>query len=697
MRVIYKPTGQLGDIPDDKFDPVLFSVPQTTPTPEAPPVVSQPVRPTIQPSLSEKVGQGVIGLGKNLAKPFVETGKNIGTAAIITPQALLTTLASRINPELGAKIASKDILGTQERARKISENPEEAIRKQLGESLKVASYAVPFGRGANFLTKATLPGAVVGGLQEAGDVVQGKAAPSAIAGGAILGGAGATVLHGLTKLPKIFTKIGKEEQKFGSATREGVRRIKQPASVFGAGQEKEINDTLNKLRIKGTPAQQYAQLEPKLNELETKIQQIIKDNPTIVIGKEEIKKAFMDNLKSSLRSKDLTNKQAVSEVDGYLSDLIKASGGKGKFTNIDLGRLRDLKKLVNEDYSQVYKIKNTGGTLTPRQKVVDAAWDSLDEAVRNASPKMKALLKDESNLYKSAQSLSSARFNPPTLRAFGTSVPGGITQGVQDVAGRVITKTGELTSKVGGVLPQIPETSLVGQIGGQASSRLPLISIPKQTQEENYQPQDYGGEDDTTSDLPHISSIPETGKESITGHSVNDLGQAYIKAITNNDEINAPILKKMYDMEVSYQKTQGKDTKSLSSTQINQVNLAKSGLRGLNKAEQLLGLRDETGVEIPNANINMSILTKQLVPGKLLTRDYEAAAFSATEALLRARSGAAVPETEVKRYTQKLFPVFGDSEATVKQKLAELRNIFGDLTNQQGAADQDILQNLITP
>ena len=153
----------------------------------------------------------------------------------------------------------------------------------------------------------------------------------------------------------------------------------------------------------------------------------------------------------------------------------------------------------------------------------------------------------------------------------------------------------------------------------------------------------------------------------------------------------------MYSDEIAYQKTQGKDTKSLSSTQINQVNLAKSGLRGLNKAEQLLGLRDETGTEIPNAKINMSILTKQLVPGKLLTRDYEAAAFSATEALLRARSGAAVPETEVKRYTQKLFPVFGDSEATVLQKLTELRNIFSDLSNQQGAADQDVIQNLITP
>ena len=505
---------------------------------------------------------------------------------------------------------------------------------------------------------------------------------------------GAVVAGGLQAGGELLNKIkpaGAKLEETGSNVRQGVRQIKQPASVYGAGKEADINQTLNDLGIKGTPGQQYAQLEPKMAEVENKIQTVIQKNPGITITKAEIKQSFLDNLKSALRSKDLTNAQAATEIDGYLNDLNKASGGTGKWTEIDLGKLRELKKLVNADYGPVYKIADSGGALSPRQKVIQAAWDSLDNAVKNASPEMKTLLSQESNLYKAAPSLSSARFNPPTLRAFGTSIPGAVTQTGQDVAGRVMGSTGKILQK----LPDIT---------GVASTIAPIIPaatnlIPEQTQEQNYNTQNNGSQNNTSGDLPHITtSIPQTsGQSTLTGYTPEQLYTAYMKATSDGNTKAASQLKGMYSDEIAYQKTQGKDTKSLSSTQINQVNLAKSGLRGLNKAEQLLGLRDETGTEIPNAKINMSILTKQLVPGKLLTRDYEAAAFSATEALLRARSGAAVPETEVKRYTQKLFPVFGDSEATVLQKLTELRNIFSDLSNQQGAADQDVIQNLITP
>ncbi len=618
----------------DSYSPGLYaqykSLSQPAPVTQTP--VVNPEEVVRKQPLTERIGTGVINLGKSLISPFVNTGKSIGGAAVETGRAVKTSqntkevdrlisasrdisaqLKTETNPirkqallERSREISAQ-LEGAGQKATKTSEatnifltpeelaaankgisDPESLIRKQLGESLKVASWAVPFGKGANFLTKATLPGAIVGGMYQGGEVVQGKAAPSSIIGGAALGAGGATLLHGLTKLPGIFKKAGTAEQRGGQKIREGVRGIKEPASVSGARQETEINATLTRRGFKGTPSQQYAQIEPKMNELENEIQQVIKNNPTVTIGKEAIKKSFMDNLKGALRSKDLTNKQAIEEVNGYLNDLVKASGGKGKFTNIDLATLRIMKKIVNEDYGKVADLINTGGVLNPRQKVMEAAWNSLDDAVKNASPEIKFLLKEESNLYKATHSLSSSRFNPPTLRGFGGfSLPASLTKGGQDVTGRIVSSAGRTTEKIGNILPEIT-TPTASYIAGQAASRLPLISIPEKAgQEETYQPQNEGGEYDTTGNLPHNTIIPETAQENITGHSVDELGRAYTMALMNGDKTNAATIKSMYDMEVSYQKTQVANKETQTRQQIQNTVEEMKRLYGLGTAESL--------------------------------------------------------------------------------------------------------------
>jgi hypothetical protein len=267
---------------------------------------------------------------------------------------------------------------------------------------------------------------------------------------------------------------------------------------------------------------------------------------------------------------------------------------------------------------------------------------------------------------------------------------------MESTPGRILAAKGlNVAGKVVEAVPKIPGAT---QFGGQAAARVGA-AIPNAVGSVFEQAtQGAQQNEQTQTDVVHESSVAPQPQQEILSpggqwkwdSQSNDwvpnqqtqnsgISKEKLMAAIQKDPKNATKYMEMYKLLAP-----GAD-KPLSSAQTNQVNLAKSGIRGLTKAEQILGLRDAKGNEIAGGKVDMGVLMKQLVPGQYLSRDYEAAAFAATEALLRARSGAAVPETEVKRYQTKLFPAFGDSEKVVKQKLVELRSIFGDILNQKGA------------
>lgn len=122
--------------------------------------------PTSTTSSNQEQGpSGLPGILMSLFGPEARSVQNIGTAATTIPQAFLSSAVSRFNPQMGAQIASKDILGTQSRAQEISANPQEAVKRQLIDSGtilaeagagKLAGKAVDFvapGRVANKLTQ----------------------------------------------------------------------------------------------------------------------------------------------------------------------------------------------------------------------------------------------------------------------------------------------------------------------------------------------------------------------------------------------------------------------------------------------------------------------------------------------------------------------------------------------------------------
>ena len=692
MIVRHKQSGKLGKIPDDKFDPALFEKVQDTTTQITGgqmDIANPEFQQVEQPKKKKSIFQSIVD-------PFVRTISNIGTAAITVPQIAVASLVSKKKPELGAKIASQDILGTQKKAKEISDDPKKALKRQLKDSVNVASYTIPFGKGSSVATRALIPGATVGAVQEA--TTNEEADIESISKSAIFGAATAGVLDSagrlLNKAKGTLSKTSAGTEKIATNLKEGTRKIKVKPSVSGAQQEKAINKTLDRLGFKGSAQKQYENLQPAMNKLEKEINTIIKKNPDVSVAKEDIKKAFAEKLKSSIRTKEMTSKQATVEVEGYLKDLLKASGGKGKFTNIDLGKLRELKRLINQDYGSIAAKKIRGTPLTAREKVIDVAWSSIDDAVKNASPEVKSILKDESNLYKAASSLSNARFNPPTLRVGGTSFPQFLAQPIRETGTKAFQKTSKITGAASKLVPQL--TQGAETMGGQVVSRIQPSLNEGQSNGQNNKENGNGNQNQQVSNnyLDNQGGFPFSNtnisqpggaqqqlQKTITGHTVEEHLQALSKATVAGNKKAVAQIKAQLAIEQDYQEETGGGT-GLNVGKVTAQNYSNSLSGGDSFGRAVDLLFDENG------SLNKGLIVALKTPGtpNQKARQLKAYLYNVADSYLRLRTGAQANPEEIKRLAESLEPGILDNAETVASKLQIYQQTFKQVLEsaQQG-------------
>lgn len=419
---------------------------------------------------------------KGIIQPAEDFGKLVGEAAyqggkyIFDPTFRKLVNGEKLTPEELAKVNTDTAFYNKDEAQKKLGTTGDIVATGAKAAAGMESYFIPFGKGANIATKALIPGFTSAALAE---VSKEGATPTSVLESGVMGGVTAGALEGVGNMLSWSKGKSGELVRQSENLDEATRKIHAKASVFGASQEKAINQTLDKYGFKGTAQAQYEKLEPTMSEIEGKIQGIIKENPELSVTKKEITKSFAENLKSSLRTKDLTQKQAMDEANSYITDLLKASGGKGKFTNITIDKLRSMKKLLNEDYGTVFKKISSNTPLNSREKVIEASWKSLDDAVKNVAPEMKTLLTDESNLYQAAQSLSAARFNPPTLRGpTGVSIPAGFTQKLRELGSSTL-------KAIGVTLDKIPENNILNSDILQKISVLSTVALKDQGVSDN--------------------------------------------------------------------------------------------------------------------------------------------------------------------------------------------------------------------
>jgi len=675
IRVKINTTGQEGTVEQSEFDPSIYTSLET-------PMVS-------------KGAFGDAASQVNLAgtnNPQPTTKKNRSLLASILP--ILGAVGGGI---AGSPLGPGGIIAGGAIGGGLGETAAQRISGENLNAKKIALNAaiggVPFGRGANILSKVLLPGATVGGL---GGLTQDNATPESVALSAGLGAGGAGVLSKV--LPGAASLLGKVSPKLegsAKAIEAGTRQIRVKPSIYGAGQEKAIETTLTKYKVKGSPQQQYDALQPTMQKIEGRVQEVIKENPNVSVSRADIQQSFIDSLKSSVRSGELTEKQAIKEVDKYLNDLIKASGGKGKFTNISLERLRNLKKLVNEDYGPVHEIQVRGGALNPRQKVIEASWSSLDNAVKNASPEMKVLLKDESNIFKSARSLSAARSNPPTLRIAGTSIPAPLVERGKSTLVDVLREAGNKTerfSNAGSTISNTAENPLMQQLLGQAGGRINLSgglpqvggNINNEPNNDNNQQQDKNIQLDNS-----ISQDVNQGEERTVDLGGNTVTESQLKqAIINDYALNGgknktaleAIQKQAFpELDKKAKKYSEGDKKFLLAK-----NEATKAFNTLNKGNVTTG-------KVAAASSNLSQF--------LGTQDEDTTAFKAQLATARTAArnallGASMSDQELESFLDAIFS-YSNEPRIIKQKLKTFIESMQDYENSiagTGSGIEDLFQ-----
>lgn len=236
--------------------------------------------------------------------------------------------------------------------------------------------------------------------------------------------------------------------RMGGAIRQGVRDIDVGPSVYGPGREARINQTMNNLNIKGSPAQQYSQLEPRMAQLSDEIfKELVTEPKSVSI--DDIVDDFDKNLNSEgiYRTGQLTRDAAQKEARQYIQDVYNsAKGGQDVVpSKIDTPDLFELKKSVNQDYKGVKKKIDNGTPLTDKDKVIAVARQTLDDIIASKHPSVKEKTLMQSDLYDAAESLHKKRGKASSLKLpFGIDipVPQTVAGGGQDAIGRLLQRVG---------------------------------------------------------------------------------------------------------------------------------------------------------------------------------------------------------------------------------------------------------------
>lgn len=650
------------------------------------PSVSNAQLPT---NIYEQIGQGAGNILGGIAKPFVETGRNILTS-IVAPQSIGANVNAQVAanqnvPEFLRNIAGAESKFTQNAFKKLqdmgiltsekdlqqaNQDPTQFLKNQIANSAEIASYGIPMGEAAlgaqgakglgGVALKYALPGAAVSATNAAAEQLRSNQFNPAELAGKTIVGAGASSLLGpamdkILGAGKTTEKLGQAAEDLGSAVRSGQRKIHAPASIYGAEKEKAINSTLDRLGISGTPQQQYEQLLPKMeslgSQIETKLGSEAKDYSV-----KSIKDDFIKNVEHNLRTSDLEKTKVQDVVNRYIDDISNVSGVQlGDKTNT-----RDifaLKKFVNEDYQKIADKIDRGVALTPQEEIISQARKTLDDVISNLHPDIKDLTVQQSHLYDAAKALSPARFNPPTLRAGGFSIPSAVSQPVTDIAGRTLQGAGQKLQNLSAILPQ-GSNPVIQNVIGQMSARTPsVIGGNTQNQGQPIQDQGYGtyGQQQTNGNInqgtPPAPIVPQTQQSGMPTITPEILQAARLQLSKNDFDK----LKDIYDLQ---QGDQGTTTGKLSAKDKGVVN---SGLSAIKDVEDIYK-------KDPN------ILLKQLIPGQPVSRKFDAALFDAVDSMLRLRSGAAVPPAEVRNYMTRMAPTIGDRPSDVQYKIDKLRS-----------------------
>lgn len=367
----------------------------------------------------------------------------------------------------------------------IDNNPQNYVTQQVKDSVNVASWGIPFGKGSNLLTKALIPGAFVGGIQSA---TQDNATPTSVATGAVTGAAGAGILQKI--LPSTLNFVNKTvtdklpESIMNKVFKQSIKPTKAAISKgTSLGQEALARGEV------GTTQQIYNGALERINNLEADLQ------TNLVASKAKVPVSTIRNATADMvqKLKDAGNNDAAKAITDRISSIEKENGA-----NIPVMRANDIKRTIYEEIQKAYGTE--AATQTEGLKVIaKSIKDSIAKAGDLPKDTISQINKDLSFYGRIRNSMldkmtSSQRNNTLGLVEKGGLVAGLATGNLPLVAGigvekaanstigktviaNILSKIGNLTDKASVQSPILQ--NILGQTGARVGANQSTGQLPQ--------------------------------------------------------------------------------------------------------------------------------------------------------------------------------------------------------------------------
>ncbi len=185
-----------------------------------------------------------------------------------------------------------------------------------------------------------------------------------------------------------------------------ITRIDLPASVYGAGNEAQVQNTIDQYVPGETAVEQYKNLQPTLDNFGKQIDYAIKSNPQSTTLHDTMVDYDNNLEKSGIYRTTTTSKGVLQQT---AQKYVKQLTGVSENGEISAQSLADSLQKVNKDAGPVFKKIAAGSKLTPQDEVILAARqtvrDRLTEMYQGDGGIVDNLLRKQGDLYDAADSL----------------------------------------------------------------------------------------------------------------------------------------------------------------------------------------------------------------------------------------------------------------------------------------------------
>jgi hypothetical protein len=335
----------------------------------------------------------------------------------------------------------------------------------------------------------------------------------------------------------------------------------------------------------------------------------------------------------------------ANEIGDAIDDVVKKKGDISKYKDPRI--VAELNR-ISPRLAKQFKEAMTISEIRSLQKPFVRMAQIIESSGQEASSLGRNLFRGASQVPVLGNILDVAAQNVAVPLATKTSIalesPAGkaAISGAKDISGRGISSIKSLGKKTIDILER-PETYIIGR------------NIQK------------AGQQGVTDQLDlSLSGVGLDSQDTESKqYNISDTQMLQVFLNPNISEKTKNNIKKAYDFERS-----GIGKSGVGKISAKDAALARGGMRSTNEAFRMLK-------EDP------SLLAKSIIPGRPISRKYDAATYNAADSILRLRTGAVATKQEIEATQQRLFPWIGDDKETVAYKIQQLQNIFADYSPQQ--------------